>query len=347
MTDPRVAVLVLNWNGWRDTVECLESLFRLRYPAFSVVLVDNASTDGSVERILDWAGGNAVASSGADRLRHLSEPPVPKPIAVTRYSRRQAESPGAPTSASPLVLIENETNAGFAGGTNVGLRYLYSQPQFDFVWVLNNDIVVASNSLSELVHAATRTGVGAAGPTLFEYQRPDVVQIAGGGSFKPWRGFPRPATATHPGNAKDQPEFLDYVGGGCMLARVADLSRVGTIDESYFMYGEDVDFSLRIRQIGLLIVHVPSAHAWHKGGAASGYFNPKHDYYVVRNNLYLMKKHFPRLMPLAFGFALYRFVLPKILRRQWKRLSAVRLAVRDYRRGIVGPLPVTSSINQS
>src|SRR5512141_114352 len=72
---PRVAIIVLNWNGWRDTIECLESLQRLTYPNYQVVVVDNGSTDNSVEHIrkayprvrlletgknLGWSGGNNI-----------------------------------------------------------------------------------------------------------------------------------------------------------------------------------------------------------------------------------------------------------------------------------------------
>ena len=54
----RVAVVVLNWNGWRDTVECLESVLRSDYPNYRVVVCDNGSTDDSVANIRAWADGN-------------------------------------------------------------------------------------------------------------------------------------------------------------------------------------------------------------------------------------------------------------------------------------------------
>jgi GT2 family glycosyltransferase len=345
-----VAILVLNWNGWRDTIECLESLFRLDYPAFSVVLCDNASTDGSTGQIIAWARGDSLFGNGVEaRLRHLSDPPVPKPIELVEYSRQEAESGVLPPTDAPLILIHNGSNGGFAGGTNVGLRYLYSQPRFKYVWVLNNDIVVAPDSLRHLVEGAEATdGLGGAGATLFEYREPDVVQIAGGGVFQPWRGFPRPLTRLRSGStASVDLETLDYVSGGCMLAPLAQLARIGTIDEGYFMYGEDVDLSLRIRRAGLSLAHIPRAHAWHKGGGATGYGNPRHDYYIVRNNLHLVKKYFPRMLPVTLAYAIYRSVLPKIVRGQWRRLGAVWRAFRDFRAGVVGPLPVTSSINLS
>lgn len=339
---PSVAILVLNWNGWRDTIECLESLFRLRYSNFTVVLCDNASTDGSVEKILSWAQGKAIKYGESNSpLRHLSEPPVPKPISV---SRLRAVEGAVATSAPParLIVIENDRNAGFAGGTNVGLRYLYAHASdFCYVWILNNDIVAAPDCLDELVNAMRNDStLGAVGPTLFEYRSPAVVQVAGGGEFRPLQGFPRPTTSLSGGSGLTP---LGYVGGGCMLAPVDLLARIGTIDESYFMYCEDVDFSLRIRATGRRLAHVGRAHAWHKGGASTGYATPKHDYYVVRNNLYIARKYARKLMPLTYAHAVTRFVLPKLIRRQRARLNAVLQAFADYRNGIVGPMPPSST----
>lgn len=50
MNYPRVSIIIINWNGWKDTLECLESLFQINYPNFDVILVDNASEDDSLEK---------------------------------------------------------------------------------------------------------------------------------------------------------------------------------------------------------------------------------------------------------------------------------------------------------
>jgi glycosyltransferase involved in cell wall biosynthesis len=75
---PKVYVVVLNWNNWRDTLECLESVCRLDYPAFEVVVCDNGSTDGSVAMIEQWAKGLLPVRIRSDHpaIRKLSEPPI-------------------------------------------------------------------------------------------------------------------------------------------------------------------------------------------------------------------------------------------------------------------------------
>src|SRR5262245_145377 len=92
--EPRVHVLILNWNGWRDTIECLETVFRLEYSNFQVIVCDNASSDGSVNNILAWANGRLDASIANDNLRHLASTPLPKPIASVELDRADAELGG-------------------------------------------------------------------------------------------------------------------------------------------------------------------------------------------------------------------------------------------------------------
>src|SRR3990172_7762179 len=113
---PFVYIVVVNWNGWQHTVRCLDSLRRLDYPNYRVIVVDNGSTDGSRERI---------------RAAHPD-----------------------------TELVEAEKNFGFGGGANIGIRAALDSGT-DYVWVLNNDIVVEPHTLDELISVAgSRSGVG-------------------------------------------------------------------------------------------------------------------------------------------------------------------------------------------
>src|ERR1017187_9290134 len=120
--DSLVCIVVLNWNGWRDTIECLESLFHLEYPNYCVVVCDNASSDGSPEQIRRWANGETIASCANAHFEYLTTPPIAKPIPFMSYVSPSASLSGT-NPKSDLVLIETGGNLGFAGGCNVGLRY--------------------------------------------------------------------------------------------------------------------------------------------------------------------------------------------------------------------------------
>ena len=85
---PKVAIIILNWNGWEDTTECLESVFRNTYQNFQVIVIDNGSTDDSMEKIKDWAEGKqeVLTPEPTHPLYHLSHPSAIKPIPYIYYT---------------------------------------------------------------------------------------------------------------------------------------------------------------------------------------------------------------------------------------------------------------------
>jgi GT2 family glycosyltransferase len=336
---PRVHVLILNWNGWRDTLECLETVFRLDHPSFQVIVCDNASSDGSVERIVDWATGQLAAELPAGQLRHLTPGAVPKPIRYAVLDRAEAERGGdgedrrRALRSAELLIVRTGANLGFAGGNNVGLAYLLASGAAGFVWMLNNDMVVDRYAMRHMVDVIEADAtIGCVGATLLEYSDPEVVQAAGGGRLVRWQGMPRETTAAgqRRGTPGAVPRRLDFISCGCMLVRLSVVAEVGLIDERYFMYCEDIDYSLRIRATGRRIGYAPAAEVWHKGGSSTIYGSPRHDYYLVRSALLLVHKFDPALLPLAVGFSLYRCALPKMVRLQGARLGAVARGYRDF-----------------
>src|SRR5437773_2370390 len=188
----RVFVVVLNWNGWHDTIECLESILRSSGCSYSVVVCDNDSSDDSVARIADWAAGRLVFDSAGtpDSLRHLVDPPRAKPIDLKILNESDASA--AVGTHARVTLIRNEANHGFAGGSNVGLRFAVAHADCDWVWLLNNDTVVAPDAMAELVARVVRNpGIGLCGSTVLYYDTPETVQALGGARLDRWFGITR------------------------------------------------------------------------------------------------------------------------------------------------------------
>jgi GT2 family glycosyltransferase len=328
---PRVSILILNYNGWRDTLECLESVFRADYANLRVVLCDNASTNESLDRIRAWADGQFVFEPAADsRLRSMSQPSAPKPIPYVEYDRDGAEAGGARDGAdAPLTIIRVGSNRGFTGGNNVGLRYLLARRETDYVCLLNNDTVIAPSAIRRMVDLAERDeSLGAVGGTLLEYTMPDVIQVAGGGWVSLWHGGTK-ANGEGASRAEVPLRPIGFVSGCCMLVRLSTVDRVGLLDERYFIYGDDTDWCVRMRDIGLEMGFAPNAEVWHKGSRTTMTGSPWNDYHNVRSMLLFVRKFRPHLMPAAFTYSIYRCALPKIVRGQWKRLGAVGRAYAD------------------
>ena len=107
---PKVAIIILNWNGWKDTIECLESVFRNTYPNYQVIVVDNGSTDGSIEKIQSWAEGKqeVLTPEPNHPLYYLSHPSVEKPIPYIYYNREEAERGSNFILEEKAIYVENE-----------------------------------------------------------------------------------------------------------------------------------------------------------------------------------------------------------------------------------------------
>ena len=250
----RIYILLLNWNGWRDTVECLESVFRIEYPDYRVVVCDNGSEDGSIERIRAWAEGNLqVDLPESNPLRRLSHPPVPKPIRYVEYDRNRAEAGGDRSSDSArLILVRTGANLGFAGGNNVGLRYALARDDFEYLWLLNNDTVVDGNALTCLVRRMQeKPRAGICGSTLPYYSLPGKLWARGGATYNRWFAYAKCIGIHQAMNSPADPDEVErkmaYVAGASMLVSRAFLRDIGLMDEGYFLYFEEPDWAVRAR----------------------------------------------------------------------------------------------------
>lgn len=145
-----VGCVVLNWNGWQDTIACLQSLASQTAQPLHVFVVDNGSTDDSVQRIADFL-----------------------------------QTATGPTA---FHLLPHGVNGGFAVGSNVGIRAAL-QMGCDFVWLLNNDTVAPPDTLSRLLEKAhAQPYAGIVGSVLLYHHDPSQVQAWGGGRVSRWTG---------------------------------------------------------------------------------------------------------------------------------------------------------------
>ena len=115
----KVAVLILNWNRWKDTLECLDSVFNISYPLYKIIIVDNNSSDDSVVRIKKWAQD--------------------KNLSYKEYEEGEGEKFSFDKG---IILIKNRENYGFAKGNNIGINYILDYSDADYIFLLNNDAVI-------------------------------------------------------------------------------------------------------------------------------------------------------------------------------------------------------------
>ena len=299
----RCYIILVNWNGWQDTIDCLESLSQLNYPDFRVVVCDNNSSDGSLERIGAWAGDHAIP--------------------FTEVTASRGEVP--PHSGEErLFLIHVGANLGFAGGNNVGIRHACADPACGSIWLLNNDTTVDPGALTAMSEEAERDPrVGAVGSVCYFASNPAQVQCWGGSQVNLWTGFVR--TNTHP-----RPKaWFDYIYGASLLVKRETVESIGPMDDSYFLYYEETEYCLRMRAKGWHLAVAQKSQILHKVNASTGGASSALDRYFTASGLRLLRKYSP--LPLI---ALPLFVMLRLAKRivhlQFSRCGHVWQGVKDF-----------------
>lgn len=331
-----VHIVLVNWNGWRDTVECLESLLRVRGGDFCITVCDNGSTDGSIDKIEAYLAG-------------ALELPTPSSAVWSRLAGARQGQPGwvrvgadglGAGGSALITIVDGGENRGFAGGNNIGVRRALADPECEFVWLLNNDTVVTAGALDALLQAmATRAELTICGSTLLFYHQPEIVQGVGG-----WYNLAI-ARGGHLGHlaaagalpARDAvEEQLAYVMGASMFVRRAVFERTNGLSEDYFLYCEELDLARQLlpaeRQ-----GWAPDSVVYHKEGGSIGTSSIARPsdtslYYLQLNTLRFYRKFHPLLLPIAF-LRLARDAMNAALRQDYAALGITRLAVGDYLMG--------------
>jgi GT2 family glycosyltransferase len=295
-------IILLNWNGWRDTVECLESLFRLDEDNFRIIVCDNASTDDSLEQIKRWAEGEIQVRALNEELDRFCSPAVRKPVAYCEVSNTRAGRSEIRPDVR-LILMQTGGNLGFAGGNNVGLRFALKDRDCRFCWLLNSDTVVAPEALTALRRAVEENpAVGICGSLNLSYHSPKEVQALGGKSYNYWTSRVRAL----PTMSVDQlPAFhgsFDFVNGASMFVTRRFLERVGLMEESYFLYFEELDWAMRSKG-RFLLGYAPDSVIYHKEGAQAGSHSDRtkrsllSDQFLTKNRVLFTRRYLPWALP--------------------------------------------------
>lgn len=297
---PSVGIVIINWNSFSHTHQCLLSLKKVTYPNFKVFIVDNGSSDGS---------GNQLEEKHGDFAR----------------------------------FIFHHENAGFAGGNNIGIAEVIKQG-YDYLMLLNNDTESKPDFLNHLVNRLEKNHtLGAVQPIFFFLLEKNKIWNAGG-KYIPFLGLTRTIGYNQVAKEKyNQPKTIDWITGCCFLVSSEIVKEVGMLNEKFFIYYEDVDWSFRIRKAGYRLAYEPKSVVYHEAGMAQkskvkkeeGYVNPFVHYLRSRNQVWLLRKY----TPWYYAPSVTLFVAAKYLsfmgyflfRKRFKKLT---FAARGLKEGI-------------
>ena len=300
-------MIIINYNGWEDTIECLESLDNTLYSGsydMSLILIDNKSPNDSLEHLIPFMTNKygkdyVFAKHEEDALDHK------------------------------VVLFASEDNYGFSGGNNIGIR-IAQKRKADYTLLLNNDTTVEGDFVKSMLEIMEKdSNLGIVAPKQTYYYNHTNYTIGGYFSKFKCSGY-----AYHNSDQADG-KYVNYLSGCCWLLRMSAIEKCGLMDESFFMYVEDVEYSCRFVENGYKLLCTSTSEVFHKEGRSTS-LKPSLYYYNTRNRLYLSKKMgYSWLMRCSFYSYLLAIRLIGCLKYPEIRPFVVK-AVQDYRKGIMG-----------
>lgn len=296
---PKVVVGTLTWNQKRDVLECLQSVVRLDYPNFETVVVDNGSTDGTMEAVREQfpqvhyvrhlenlgaaEGVNGYVrfalQAGARYLFIVANDALVEPAALSELVRAAEKDPKIGLVFPKVYYYGSNKKIWFANGARIK----------DTDWLRGRFVGFAQN-------------------------------VDDDGSFD------------------EEREAELYPGGFCMVRLEAVIKGGGFLDPGYFIYYEDADWMLQIHRAGFSGRYVPAARTWHKPSSSVGMETESFYYYRTRNRFYYFRKYAPRgIFPFFAVYYLYEQLLraiPALLRAGKKaQVRGILLGLFDAARG--------------
>jgi len=269
----KTAILILNWNGGNDTVDCLISLQPALTSNDFIFIIDNGSTDDSPTIIKNFLQKNVpafIASDGNSVLQDFDEK-------VYYY------------------YIQNKSNLGFGSGNNVILKQLSKiDRDFEYIWLLNNDAIVEKETLSHLkIKLASNEKLGAAGSIVLNH--PDKFTIQNTGvKYYPLLGISKLINKNQnlaSINLSENIKF-DYINGASLILKTEALNQIGYFDERFFLYSEEFDLQLRLKAAGYQLAVVPESKVYHKLMGSTRDASHLFFYYYCMSSILLTKKHY-------------------------------------------------------
>jgi len=315
----KVAIIILNYNGWRDTIECLESLQKLDYPNYLTVVVDNGSSDGSVEKIKSWAEGK---------------------VRVVEYEREIAEQGGIKELEEELqrypndkkiVLIKNNANLGYSAGNNVGIRYAI-QKNADAVLIVNPDVRIEdTSSLQKMANVMfSNDSIYIVGPNIIDAMGNRQSPLKEPGFFEEIMNpfvsiflrklFGKPLNYIE-SIKSDKPYEVEKVSGACLIIKISFLKEIGLLDENVFLYCEEPILMYIVQEYNGKIIYIPTVFVKHlHQEKEENVFKYRQ---FIKSRLYFLSKYkrynFLKIALIKTSYSLV--LLSKMLRSLGKRSS--------------------------
>ena len=298
---PRIGIALVQWNHAEYTLQLLKDLIKSELPFYRIAVCDNGSDKGAWEQLVQ----------GAERLLQTSA------------------SEQKNTEGWEVALLRNRNNSGFAAGTNVSLDTLL-QTELDWLWILNNDVTIAQAELTKLSNELKGKEPGVYGVSILDASGEKTL---GANVFNKWTTKYRPVIQQEVDKGRISKDC--YINGASMIVHRSVIESIGQLSEATFLYFEELDFSIRLKEGPYkqgIIDDVLIQHAGAGSSKGKGLSNIRM-YHETWSTLAFYKKHYHRLLFYIIFVRTPLRVVTLILKRRYTELPEVFLATFDFLRG--------------
>lgn len=295
MNRDNIATIIVNYNNYDDTINCFKSLWALKEVKPYIIIVDNASTNSSVIKIVNFL--NAYIHK--------------EKFEVIDYDESFVK---ANNLLYDVTIIKSKANKGFAGGNNLGIKLIYdflNIKNFDF-WLINSDAVADENALFAIKNYVSKNNIGIAGSIVFDYYNRSTIQSIGG---KINQFFATNINCTE----LSQKDELHYIYGASFYISNKVINKIGLLPEEYFMYYEETDYCFLARKLSFKIGIATNAFVYHKGSI--GKLNKNKDLMQLENRLLFARKQHFNIFFVKLGLIIS--IILRIYRLQFNRIYAI------------------------
>lgn len=268
MPNKSVAVCIVNYNSYKDTIECIESLLLPTEAEVSIVVVDNCSTNESVTMIEEYL----------------------KQQQIDFYLYHHSQNKVSPQSKHKIYLIQSSVNGGFSYGNNIAIRWVKNYLDTDYILFLNNDTVVPVGFMDILLReyaikqAITKSKI-ALGATEINYFTKQYSH-----SGLQYLNLPTGLVF-----GKPLPPYFKYICGACLLVDID----APPMDEEYFLYFDDVEYSKMLKNNSYELYATDKTHYFHKISATTSKMKSTLNFQFA--SLWrFFGKHYPLYMRIVF-----------------------------------------------
>ncbi|MBU4210188.1 glycosyltransferase family 2 protein [Patescibacteria group bacterium] len=297
----KIAIIVLNWNQPALTIQTIKSLLKIKHTSFNykIFLVDNASTDNSIELF------NKFTHRHPDPSHRHPDSPTGEEGSPRNRQKQQRDSSASPQNDVKIQILQTSSNLGYANGNNFGIKQALKE-NFDYILVINNDVLVDPDFLQILLKSAQKNPkLAILGPKIYfakgyefhknRYKKNELGNIIwSAGGYMDWDnilGSNIGVDQIDKGQFNKFTTKIDFISGCCMLVKSKLFKEIGLFDKKYFMYLEDIDFCQKAKKAGYKLAYIPDSKIWHLNAQSSGTGGNLHHYFISRNRLLFAMRH--------------------------------------------------------